>query len=113
MIEVAKFTGVEQLEGAARDTGWDIEYRQLRGGNFASWFASYECGGVHLATEELDNQLQVCCEPPTGFFGIMLPLFPTGESKALGHKHQLGDLIVFPRDSELEFITYSQLNESQ
>ena len=84
MIEVAKFSGVEQLEGAARETGWDIEYRQLHRGSFASWFASCERGGVHLATEELDSQLQVCCEPPPGFFGIMLPRFPTGEAETLG-----------------------------
>ncbi len=82
--EVTFFTSVEQLESAAQTTGWEIEYRQLQRGKFNSWFTSYEFDGIYLAMEEFDNRLQVCCEPPQGFFGIMLPRFKPGRATVLG-----------------------------
>ncbi len=107
--EVAIFSEVGELESAARDTGWDIDYRQLRRGGFASWWASCEIDGICLATEELDNRLQICCEPPPGFMGIMIPRFPAGEAGALGNDIQLGDLVVFPCGSELELLTRGRM----
>jgi AraC-like DNA-binding protein len=107
--EVTFFSSVEQLESAAQTTGWEIEYRQLQRGNFNSWFTSYEIDGIYLAMEEFDNRLQVCCEPPQGFFGIMLPRFKPGRATVLGQQMKDGDLIVFPRDSEIEILTLGQM----
>ena len=103
--EKTVFTGVEQLESAAQSTGWDIEYRQLQKGAFHSWFSAYEAGGIQLALEGFDNRLQVCCVPPSGFFGIMFPYFKPGSASVLGQEVADGDVAIFPKGSELEILT--------
>ena len=105
VAEAEQFSSVEQLEGAARAETWNIDYRQLRRGSFAAQWASCQQDALHITLEQFNNHIQVACEPPQGFFGIFLVQPGTGAATALGHELIDGDLIVFPPDSEMEFVT--------
>ena len=108
--EVISFSSVEKQESAAQATGWQIEYRQLEPGRLNAWFTSSEVEGINLSVEEFDNRLQVCCEPPQVFFGIMLPRFKPGRAAAAGQNLKDGDLVVkHSCASKLEILTRGQI----
>lgn len=110
--EVEQFSSVEQLEDAARAEAWNIDYRQLRQGSFAAQWASCQQDTLHITLESFNNHLQVACEPPPGFVGIFLPRLGTGNGSALGNDLSDGDLIVFPPNSEMEFVTREEVQNS-
>jgi AraC-like DNA-binding protein len=99
------FSGVDELEEAARALGWNIDYRQICKGDFSAEFANLENEGIYLASERFNNHLHIHCEPPEGFIGLFLPHLVSGRAAACARALTDGDLIFFPSKSELEFVT--------
>ena len=109
MSETARYSGVEELEEVARAFGWNIDYRQIRPGNFTAEFAHLERDGIYLASERFNTALHVQCEPPEGFFGVFLPRLDAGRSSTNRQAVEDGDIVVFPSKSELEFVTRGEI----
>jgi len=58
-LEVADFDAIESLEAAAREAGWDLEYRQLQSGRLAASVASQELDGVVIVHERGSHGMEV------------------------------------------------------
>ena len=86
------FSGVEELEDAARELGWNIAYRQLCKGRFSAELTCVEGGGLSLATEHYNTHVQVQAEPPEGFVGFFWPRYPAGDGTASGQFVAEGEL---------------------
>lgn len=104
-----RFSGVEELEAAAREFGWNIDYRQLARGAFSAYLTGLECGGISLVTEHFDNHLHVHAEPPEGSLGLFLPCLDEGAGSAFGRRLDAADILVFPARSELELVSSGRI----
>jgi len=106
---VAAFTAVDELEGAARAVGWDIDYRQMARGPSSAYFASLDGAGIRLASELCDNDLHVLSTPPEGYIGVFLLSYPAGCAAACGRPLVDSDLIFVPAGSQIECRTQGEV----
>jgi AraC-like DNA-binding protein len=98
------FSEVEELEEVAQSIGWDIDYRQISKGIFSSELASLDVAETSLTTVNFNNDLHISCEAPEELVGFFLPRLATGGLTTCGTTVTDGELIVFPAQSEMDFI---------
>lgn len=103
------FSDVDELEATAQALGWNIEYRQMRPGDFSAEFAALECDGISLVSERFNNHLQIPSEPPEGFIGFFLPCVTEGTAVVCGRVLNAGDILIFPPLSELDIVTHGEI----
>jgi AraC-like DNA-binding protein len=99
------FSAVEELEETVRSVGWDIDYRQISIGRFATDFSVLNGTGTSLMSLNFNNHLHIRCESPEGFVGFLLPRPASGEVTMRGTTLSNGECVFFPARSEMDFVT--------
>ena len=103
------FSSADELEEAARSLGWHILCRQIGKGDLSAEFATSENEGIYLVSGQFNNHLHIRFEPPEGFIGFFLPHLSKGRVTACSRVLKEGELIIFPPQSELEFVTCNEI----
>ena len=98
------FSEVEELEEAAQSVGWDIDYRQISKGIFSSEFTFLDVAETSLASVNFNNDLHISCEAPEELVGFFLPRLASGALSTCGTTVIDGELVLFPAQSEMDFI---------
>ena len=105
MVNGLKFSGAEQLDLANEELGWNVEWRQLRPGDFEARL-NYTCGGdFHYMSERFSRALHILAEPPEEAVGLVLPVIDYSQASVSGKPLQNHEIILFPPGSELDFVS--------
>jgi len=101
---------VEEMEHLHRAVlGWNVEYRQLRQGPISYRQRFVNPDSLSISSNRLSNRLHGHCEPPTGFEAFFLPDLQEGSLAVSGKSIDDGDVVVFSRGSEIEFVSQERV----
>ena len=99
------FSAVEELEEAARSSGWDVDYRRISKGRFSTEHAFLDGGEISLTSVNFKSQLQILARgSPEGFVGFFLPRIASAEATMFGTNLTDRGLVFFPDGSEMDFV---------
>ena len=102
--EVA-YAAIEELEGATRSVGWDVEYRQISKGSFSTGhIAAVDGAEISMTSVDFKDQLQIVCSAPQDRVGFFLPRLASGEATMCGTTLSDGCLVLFSAGQEMELV---------
>ena len=101
-LETARFSTAEELEQANRETGWDLEYRQLLRAPCASDFAFRAWGDSLLMRERYHSSLEIAGAPPRGMTAIIIPGTPNSRTTFNGEAIAGDQLLLVAPGGEID-----------
>lgn len=105
MVNGLSFSSADQLDLANEELGWNVEWRQLRPGDFEARL-NYSCGGdFHYTSERFSRALHILAEPPVGTVGMVLPVIDFSQATVSGEPLQNREIVLFPPGSQLDFVS--------
>lgn len=108
-VETRSFSEVEELDSANREAGWDLEYRQLVGGDFSACFAIRQCSTMLLMQERYGCSLEIQGQPPQGAVTVIVPRNPVKSTTLSGEKVIDGRMFMIPPGAEVNAVVLGGL----
>ncbi len=103
-LETVRFSTAEELEHANRETGWDLEYRQLLRAPCSSDYAFREWTDSVLMHEHYHGSLEASGAPPPGMTSIIIPGKPNGRATFQGGALSGDELILVAPGGEIDSV---------
>lgn len=103
-LETVRFSTAEELEHANRETGWDIEYRQLLRAPCSSDYAFREWTESLLMRERHHGSLEASGAPPPGMTAIIIPGKPNGRTTFQGEALSGNELLLVAPGGEIDSV---------
>ena len=101
-LETVRFSTAEELEHANRETGWNIEYRQLLRAPCSSDFAFRAWADSLLMHERYHSSLEISGGPPPGMTALIIPGKPNGRATFNGEALAGDQLLLVAPGGEID-----------
>jgi AraC-like DNA-binding protein len=101
-LETVRFSTAEELEQANRETGWDLEYRQLSRAPCSSDVAFRAWADSLLMHERYHSSLEIAGAPPRGMTAIIIPGNPNGRATFNGEALAGDQLLLVAPGGEID-----------
>ncbi|MBT8469498.1 MAG: helix-turn-helix domain-containing protein [Deltaproteobacteria bacterium] len=103
-LETIRFSTAEELEHANRETGWDIEYRQLLRAPCSSDYAFREWTESVLMHERHHGSLEASGAPPPAMAALIIPGKPNGRVTFQGEALSGDELLLVAPGGEIDSV---------
>ena len=97
------------MEQANREAGWDLEYRQLVGGDFSARYAVQQCSKTLLMRERYDCSLEIQGKLAEDAVTVIIPRNPDKSATLNGEELMYGRMFTFPPGAEVNAVVLGGL----